>query len=73
MRSIPAEATDLQVCIERTDGITVFDVCPSREIFAGFISGPDFRVAVERPGCRRRGSRRSATCAPRRLRTGIDV
>jgi hypothetical protein len=50
MQGFPPESSDLHLCIERSDGITVYDACPSKEIFAGFSTGPEFRAAVKAAG-----------------------
>ena len=46
----PPGAIDLNVCIARDDGITVFDACPSRDVFAGFSQSPEFLAAVDAAG-----------------------
>ena len=50
MPGFPPESSDLHLCIERSDGITVYDACPSRDIFASFSTGPEFRAAIEAAG-----------------------
>jgi len=46
----PPESLDLHVCVLVEDGITVFDACPSREVFAGFSQSPGFRQALAEAG-----------------------
>ena len=50
MQGFPPENIDLHVCVERSDGIVVYDACPSREVFAAFSTGPDFARAVKAAG-----------------------
>jgi hypothetical protein len=46
----PADSLDLHVCVVRADGLTVFDACPSQEVFQGFSTGPDFAAALAAAG-----------------------
>ena len=48
--SIPPDSIHLHVCVVRDGGLTVFDACPSAEVFAGFSTGPEFAGAVEAAG-----------------------
>jgi hypothetical protein len=48
--SFPPGALQLHLCISGDDGITVFDACPTREIFESFSVSPEFRGAVESAG-----------------------
>ncbi len=48
--SLPPDMVELQVCIVRGDGITVFDACPSAEVFASLSRSPEFRGAVAKAG-----------------------
>jgi len=50
MRGFPPATSDLHVCVERADGITVYDACPSRSVFAAFSASPDFAGAVAAAG-----------------------
>jgi len=50
MQGFPPENIDLHFCVERSDGITVYDACPSQEVFAAFSTGPDFAGAVKAAG-----------------------
>ena len=47
---IPPSALDLHLCVERDGGITVFDACPSRDVFNTFSTGPDFTAALQAAG-----------------------
>ena len=48
--SMPPENLELQVCITRQGGITVYDACPSRAIFEEFYRSPGFQAAVADAG-----------------------
>jgi hypothetical protein len=50
MGSFPPDALILHVCTTRAGGLTVFDACPSREVFVGFSTGPDFAAACDAAG-----------------------
>ena len=50
MEGFPPGSSDLHVCVEHVDGITVFDACPTSEVFAAFSTGFEFRTAIERAG-----------------------
>jgi hypothetical protein len=50
MEKFPPEALLLHVCVEREGGISVYDACPSREVFSAFAAGPDFNEAVAAAG-----------------------
>lgn len=39
----PSDAFLLHVCVVTATGITVFDACPSREVFQEFSQNADFR------------------------------
>ncbi len=39
-----------QVCVARDNGITVFDACPTREVFTEFSQSPDFAGAIAAAG-----------------------
>ena len=49
-QQIPPESVDLHVCVPAADGITVFDACPSREIFEAFSQSAEFRAALAGAG-----------------------
>jgi len=48
--AMPAQQFILHVCVQGETGITVLDSCPSREVFDGFTSGPEFAEAVAASG-----------------------
>ena len=50
MAGFPAGEIDLHVCVEREGGITVFDACPSREVFAAFSTSGEFLSALTAAG-----------------------
>jgi hypothetical protein len=46
----PPDKLDLHLCVVRDRGLTVYDACPTPEIFAEFSTGPQFRGALEHAG-----------------------
>lgn len=50
LAQFPPGVIELNVCVARDDGITVFDACPSRDVFAGFSQSPEFLMAVSAAG-----------------------
>lgn len=46
----PEDALLLHVCVERPGGITVYDACPSREVFESFSTSAEFQAAVQAAG-----------------------
>jgi hypothetical protein len=50
MTFIPVGIVDLNVCVVRAGGITVYDACPSQEVFEGFSTSPDFATALASAG-----------------------
>lgn len=46
----PIETLDLHVSVRRDDGITIYDACPTREIFDDFTTGETFLGAVAEAG-----------------------
>jgi hypothetical protein len=48
--SLPGDSIELHVCIRTDSGITVFDTCPSREVFDGFTTSTGFAEAVAAAG-----------------------
>jgi hypothetical protein len=50
MASFPPDAIVFHVCIEREEGITVFDACPTRAVFADFSVSYEFNAAVAAAG-----------------------
>jgi hypothetical protein len=49
LSGLPADAIELHACVVTEEGITVFDACPSREVFEEFTSG-GFQSAVAAAG-----------------------
>lgn len=47
---LPADGLDLHICVVTDLGITVFDACPSREVFEGFSRSPEFLSVVSEAG-----------------------
>jgi len=73
MRGFPPATSDLHACVERPDGITVLDACPTEAVFAAFSASPDFARAVQAAGLplprvEQLGEVRSA-----RLRAGFEA
>jgi hypothetical protein len=50
MEMVPSEGLSFHACVERADGITIIDTCPSEEIFTAFSSSPELRGAMEAAG-----------------------
>ncbi|HZU74175.1 MAG TPA: hypothetical protein VE990_15540 [Acidimicrobiales bacterium] len=46
----PPGALQLHVCVTREGGLTVFDGCPSKEVFLQFSAGEMFAAAVAAAG-----------------------
>jgi hypothetical protein len=49
-RGFPPETFELHACVVSGAGITVYDACPTREIFESFSTGPEFRGALAAAG-----------------------
>ena len=49
-RSFPPGSLELHACVVTAAGITVYDACPTREVFEGFSIGPEFRGAFTAAG-----------------------
>jgi hypothetical protein len=73
MQGFPPEAIDLHVCVERAGGITVFDACPSQEVFAAFSTGPDFAGALRAAGLPEPRVEQLGTVLAARLRQVVEV
>lgn len=50
MAQIPAENVQFHTCVVHADGITLYDSCPSAEVFAEFSTSPDFLSLVRESG-----------------------
>ena len=46
----PPDSLELHVCVVRGGGLTVYDACPSAEVFAAFTTSADFAGAVRAAG-----------------------
>jgi hypothetical protein len=44
------DTLDVHLCVAREDGLTVFDACPTREIYEEFTASGMFRDAVAAAG-----------------------
>ena len=42
MADIPGEAVPFHACVTHAEGLSVFDCCPSREVFEQFSTSPEF-------------------------------
>ena len=50
LESFPPEILELHICVERAEGLTVYDACPSHDVFVQFHAAPDFGKAVAAAG-----------------------
>ena len=50
MAGMPEGQIYFHACAVRENGITIFDVCPSKEAFEKFSTSADFRSAAEAAG-----------------------
>jgi hypothetical protein len=73
MAAFPPDSSDLHVCVERVGGITVFDACPSSEVFAGFSTGVEFRTAIADAGLPAPRVEPLGEVRTARLRAGIEA
>ncbi len=48
--TFPPGVLSLHACVVTEDGVTVYDACPTREVFEEFRHGAVFRSAVEAAG-----------------------
>ena len=46
----PPDQLDLHICLVRDGGITVYDACPSEDVFTDFSTGAEFAAAVSAAG-----------------------
>ena len=46
----PPNSFDLHACVQRADGISVYDACPDRPTFEDFSTGPEFRDTIRSVG-----------------------
>ncbi len=50
MTSYPEDALLLHVCVVGTDGITVYDTCPNRQVFEAFNASQKLASAIAAAG-----------------------
>lgn len=50
LQSYPLDSIDLQVCVRRDTGITIYDACPSKEVHREFSRSPEFLGALAAVG-----------------------
>lgn len=50
VKMVPNENLHLQVCVSDGKGISIYDACPTRDIFEAFSSSPDLKAALQGAG-----------------------
>ena len=50
LADIAPGSVEFQVCIQRDGGLSVYDTCPSEEVFTAFSSSPATQAAFEAAG-----------------------
>lgn len=50
MAGIPPEAIGFHICVKRSNGITIYDTCPTAEVFEATAHDPDMRAAMADAG-----------------------
>lgn len=50
MKAYPPDILELHICIQRENGLTVYDACPSRADFDAFSTSHEFAAAVAAAG-----------------------
>ena len=50
MDDVPGGEVPFHLCVTRTDGLTVFDCCPSQEVFEEFSTSAEFLEMVRAAG-----------------------
>ena len=73
MRGFPPATSDLHVCVERSGGITVYDACPSRAVFAAFSNSPDFAGVLQAAGLPAPRVEQLGEVRSARLRAGFEA
>jgi hypothetical protein len=48
--SLPPDGFQWHLCAVESEGIAVYDTCPSEEVFRSFSTGPGFRAALAAAG-----------------------
>jgi len=46
----PLDGSAIHVCVRRDDGVTIYDTCPSRDVFERFSESDAFRSALAAAG-----------------------
>lgn len=50
LESMPTGKFDFHACVERPDGMEIYDACPTRQIQEAFAASPEFRGALAQAG-----------------------
>ena len=50
LADIGTENMSMHLCLRAPDGLVIVDTCPSQEAFASFVTGEQFRDALQRHG-----------------------
>jgi hypothetical protein len=50
MQAVPEGNITLHACVSHDTGITIYDTCPSAEVFAAFSSSPELHLAMHQAG-----------------------
>ena len=50
MDHVPGDEVPFHVCVTRTDGLTIYDCCPSQEVFEEFSTSAEFLDSVRAAG-----------------------
>jgi hypothetical protein len=50
MERMPPAGIEWHLCAVRPDGITIYDTCPSEEVFRRFSASPEFAAALRGAG-----------------------
>jgi len=50
LQMMPPENLHLHVCVSDENGISIYDACPTREIFEAFSNSPDMQTAIKSAG-----------------------
>lgn len=73
MAGFPPQTSDLHVCVERGDGITVYDACPTQTVFNAFSSSPEFGAALQAAGLPAPKIEQLGEVRMARLREGVEA
>jgi len=50
LQNMPLDNLHLHVCVSDEKGISIYDACPTREIFEAFSNSPDMQEALKSAG-----------------------